>query len=179
VDLGCGRGGPGLSVTRQTGATLIGIDLSPISECLRCAVAHGSSRVTDHPRSSPHRRTGAPPATGHIDRQFSTGCLIQGERAEQGRCEGGHSRKRVLGREQGRLTGPARGRDPGARRGIGAKDTTDRPGRSNGRPGLVMSVRELTYAEAVREAVAEEMRRHSRVFLIGEDVGRRAIPSGC
>ena len=29
VDLGCGRGGPGLWLARQTGADLIGIDLSP------------------------------------------------------------------------------------------------------------------------------------------------------
>ena len=30
------------------------------------------------------------------------------------------------------------------------------------------AVRELTYGEAVREAIAEEMRRDPRVFLIGE-----------
>ena len=30
--------------------------------------------------------------------------------------------------------------------------------------------RELTFGEAVKEAIAEEMRRDSRVFLIGEDV---------
>lgn len=30
VDLGCGHGGPGLWVARQTGANLIGIDLSPV-----------------------------------------------------------------------------------------------------------------------------------------------------
>src|SRR5438876_10775604 len=38
------------------------------------------------------------------------------------------------------------------------------------------AVRELTYGEAVREALAEEMRRDPRVFIIGEDVaeaGRR------
>src|SRR4029453_13714354 len=33
-----------------------------------------------------------------------------------------------------------------------------------------MSERELTYGEAVREAIAEEMRRDPPVFLIGEDV---------
>ncbi len=32
------------------------------------------------------------------------------------------------------------------------------------------TVRELTYGEAVKEAIAEEMRRDSRVFVIGEDV---------
>ena len=30
VDLGCGRGGPGLWITRETGANYVGIDLSEI-----------------------------------------------------------------------------------------------------------------------------------------------------
>ena len=33
-----------------------------------------------------------------------------------------------------------------------------------------MPDRELTFAQAVREALAEEMRRDSRVCIIGEDV---------
>src|SRR5262245_4601998 len=40
----------------------------------------------------------------------------------------------------------------------------------------VMSERELTYGEAVKEAIAEEMRRDSRVFLIGEDVAEAGHP---
>ncbi len=32
-------------------------------------------------------------------------------------------------------------------------------------------MREITYAEAIREALREEMRRDERVFIIGEDVG--------
>ncbi len=36
--------------------------------------------------------------------------------------------------------------------------------------------RELTYGEAVREAIAEEMRRDPRVFLIGEDVAEAGHP---
>ncbi len=39
-----------------------------------------------------------------------------------------------------------------------------------------MSVRELTYGEAVREAIAEEMRRDPTVFLIGEDVAEAGHP---
>ena len=39
-----------------------------------------------------------------------------------------------------------------------------------------MSVRELTYGEAVREALAEEMRRDPRVFIIGEDVAEAGHP---
>jgi pyruvate dehydrogenase E1 component beta subunit len=37
-------------------------------------------------------------------------------------------------------------------------------------------VRELTYGEAVREALAEEMRRDPRVFIIGEDVAEAGHP---
>ncbi len=32
-------------------------------------------------------------------------------------------------------------------------------------------MREITYLEAVREAMTQEMERDSRVFLIGEDIG--------
>ena len=31
--------------------------------------------------------------------------------------------------------------------------------------------KELTYLEAIREALAEEMRRDPKVFLLGEDIG--------
>src|SRR6202140_5392437 len=37
-------------------------------------------------------------------------------------------------------------------------------------PETAVAVRELTLGEAVREALAEEMRRDSRVFICGEDV---------
>jgi acetoin:2,6-dichlorophenolindophenol oxidoreductase subunit beta len=39
-----------------------------------------------------------------------------------------------------------------------------------------MGDRELTYGEAVREALAEEMRRDPRVFIIGEDVAEAGHP---
>src|SRR5512142_2548508 len=39
-----------------------------------------------------------------------------------------------------------------------------------------MGERERTYGEAVREAIAEEMRRDPRVFLIGEDVAEAGHP---
>ena len=38
------------------------------------------------------------------------------------------------------------------------------------------SVRELTFGEAIREALAEEMRRDSRVVLLGEDVAEAGTP---
>lgn len=38
------------------------------------------------------------------------------------------------------------------------------------------SGREITFAEAVREALAEEMRRDSRVFILGEDVAEAGTP---
>jgi pyruvate/2-oxoglutarate/acetoin dehydrogenase E1 component len=37
-------------------------------------------------------------------------------------------------------------------------------------------VRELTFAEAIREALAEEMRRDSTVFVMGEDVAEAGTP---
>ena len=47
------------------------------------------------------------------------------------------------------------------------------PGRSNiGRGSIRAMVREITYLEAVREAMTQEMERDERVFLIGEDVGK-------
>ena len=39
-----------------------------------------------------------------------------------------------------------------------------------------MAERELTYAEAIREALAEEMRRDERVFIVGEDVAEAGTP---
>jgi pyruvate dehydrogenase E1 component beta subunit len=39
-----------------------------------------------------------------------------------------------------------------------------------------MPDRELTYAEAINEALAEEMRRDKRVFIIGEDVAEAGTP---
>ena len=37
-------------------------------------------------------------------------------------------------------------------------------------------LREITYGQAIREALAEEMRRDPRVFILGEDVGRAGTP---
>src|SRR5512135_936846 len=39
-----------------------------------------------------------------------------------------------------------------------------------------MPERELTFAEAIREALAEEMRRDRRVFILGEDVAEAGTP---
>jgi acetoin:2,6-dichlorophenolindophenol oxidoreductase subunit beta len=39
-----------------------------------------------------------------------------------------------------------------------------------------MPERELTFAEAIREALAEELRRDPRVFIIGEDVAEAGTP---
>lgn len=41
IDLGCGRGGPGLWVARETGAALVGVDLS------RVAIEQASRRATE------------------------------------------------------------------------------------------------------------------------------------
>ena len=39
-----------------------------------------------------------------------------------------------------------------------------------------VAVRELTFAQAVKEALAEEMRRDSRVCILGEDVAEAGTP---
>src|SRR5574342_526777 len=39
-----------------------------------------------------------------------------------------------------------------------------------------MAERELTFAEAIREALAEEMRRDEHVFIVGEDVAEAGTP---
>jgi pyruvate/2-oxoglutarate/acetoin dehydrogenase E1 component len=39
-----------------------------------------------------------------------------------------------------------------------------------------VAVREITFAEAIREALAEEMRRDSRVCILGEDVAEAGTP---
>jgi pyruvate/2-oxoglutarate/acetoin dehydrogenase E1 component len=43
-------------------------------------------------------------------------------------------------------------------------------------PEQVMAERQLTMAEAVREALAQEMRRDPRVFILGEDVAEAGTP---
>ena len=43
-------------------------------------------------------------------------------------------------------------------------------------PELALVDREITMAEAIREALAEEMRRDDRVFLMGEDVAEAGTP---
>src|SRR2546428_10411254 len=43
-------------------------------------------------------------------------------------------------------------------------------------PEQAVAERQLTMAEAVREALAEEMRRDPRVFVMGEDVAEAGTP---
>src|ERR1700757_1648848 len=43
-------------------------------------------------------------------------------------------------------------------------------------PEVATGTREITFAEAIREALAEEMRRDARVFIMGEDVAEAGTP---
>ncbi|MDH3444716.1 MAG: hypothetical protein OEN50_12375, partial [Deltaproteobacteria bacterium] len=43
-------------------------------------------------------------------------------------------------------------------------------------PVAIPKVREITLAQAIKEALAEEMRRDSAVFIIGEDVAEAGTP---
>jgi acetoin:2,6-dichlorophenolindophenol oxidoreductase subunit beta len=45
-----------------------------------------------------------------------------------------------------------------------------------GKTSMPDALRELTFAEAVREALAEEMRRDARVLIVGEDVAEAGTP---
>jgi pyruvate dehydrogenase E1 component beta subunit len=54
--------------------------------------------------------------------------------------------------------------------------TREAQGRFQGASRQAPADRELTYAEAIREALAEEMRRDARVFILGEDVAEAGTP---
>src|SRR5260370_11725000 len=43
-------------------------------------------------------------------------------------------------------------------------------------PEVAVASRELTLGEAIREALAEELRRDSRVFILGEDIAEPGHP---
>jgi len=43
-------------------------------------------------------------------------------------------------------------------------------------PEVALATRELTLGEAIREALAEELRRDSRVFILGEDIAEAGHP---
>ena len=38
-------------------------------------------------------------------------------------------------------------------------------------------MKEITYAQAINEAISEEMRRDENVFMMGEDIGLYLAPS--
>ena len=46
----------------------------------------------------------------------------------------------------------------------------------NFKPGSSQQMREITFGQAIREALAEEMRRDPKVFIMGEDVAEAGTP---
>ena len=46
----------------------------------------------------------------------------------------------------------------------------------NSKPGSSQQLREITFGQAIREALAEEMRRDPKVFIMGEDVAEAGTP---
>ena len=46
----------------------------------------------------------------------------------------------------------------------------------NSKPGSSQQIREITFGQAIREALAEEMRRDPKVFIMGEDVAEAGTP---
>ncbi len=77
------------------------------------------------------------------------------------------SEGRVHGRGAGRHGRAGRGGRPGG--GAICRVQPESPDRRS-REGR-LQVREITYADAIREAMCEEMRADPRVFLLGEDIG--------
>ena len=71
-----------------------------------------------------------------------------------------------LGRRQGVRRREPRA-DPGGPRGRGVRAALPAAGAASSPPA-----RELTFAEAIKEALAQEMERDPRVFVLGEDVGK-------
>jgi SAM-dependent methyltransferase len=61
VDLGCGRGGPGLWLAERTGAALIGVDFSAV------AIEHATARAAGFGRARAEFRVGDLAATGLAD----------------------------------------------------------------------------------------------------------------
>ncbi len=52
-------------------------------------------------------------------------------------------------------------------------------GQGEGKQSIIASgkpIREITFAQAINEALAEEMRRDPKVFIIGEDVAEAGTP---
>src|SRR5690606_15764355 len=106
-----------------------------------------------------------------------------GQIPHQGRGRGAQEARRALAppgpadrRRPGR---PSRG-DPGfgrggARRGAALRraepGTLGRPPRADHLPGRVRTMTEMRVRDAIRAAMAEEMERDERVFLMGEEVG--------
>jgi ubiquinone/menaquinone biosynthesis C-methylase UbiE len=63
VDLGCGRGGPGLWIARETGARLTGIDISPVAvEIARRRIADFSVNLETGFQVGNFEKTGLPDA---------------------------------------------------------------------------------------------------------------------
>src|SRR4029434_9425776 len=48
--------------------------------------------------------------------------------------------------------------------------------KAKGVPATQEGIREITFGQAINEAIAEEMRRDPRVFIIGEDVAEAGTP---
>src|SRR5207249_10845849 len=73
VDLGCGRGGPGLWLVRETGAGLVGLDFSPKGIALATRTAERSALST--PAQFPHASVDA---TGLPDDAAVGGLSVSG-----------------------------------------------------------------------------------------------------
>jgi len=95
VDLGCGRGGPGLWIARETGATLAGIDISPVAvEAARRRIADFSLNQGAEFQVGSFEKTGLPDAGFNAVMSVDSFFLVRdkGEAADEVKrilCPGG------------------------------------------------------------------------------------------
>src|SRR5690606_19329072 len=133
-------------------------------------------------RAAGRARSMAREGSDRPPRSAARGAWRRRRRAARGgprRGFGGARRRR--GRRAGRTrAGSAGGPHPGLRRRGARRRPSMDPGRRARLRGAdpqppgsddVSEPRETTYLEAIRQALAEEMRRDERVFVLGEDVG--------
>src|SRR5439155_785852 len=128
-----------------------------------------------HRLALPDRARPAPALGGHPDPGGSAD--PHGQRRPESaelRRDDAHGALRRPAR-RGRADVRSRRRGQGSR-GDGRTRFLRQAGPARAVGGMVMGERELTYGEAVKEAIAEEMRRDPRVFLIGEDVAEAGHP---
>ncbi len=120
--------------------------------------------------NDPIDRVRARAARGAADRE--EGARRDRRAGDRGDRSGHRSRRAVAGgRADGRAVRRVRGSGRGGPALVSARASAPRSRKTNARRDGGRSMAEITYLEAIREALFEEMERDSNVFCMGEDIG--------